>query len=93
MFRDVFPLFIVAVVKATWEKDAEFLEFYSDVADASIPTVSVGVPNTERGDQKRPTCSDACKSDLLKRYDHHKWSEITWGSFSRESIASYKVLS
>uniref|UniRef100_A0A8C4IFX4 Beta 3-glucosyltransferase b n=1 Tax=Dicentrarchus labrax TaxID=13489 RepID=A0A8C4IFX4_DICLA len=39
----------VPVVKATWEKDAEFLEFYSDVTDASIPTISLGVPNTERG--------------------------------------------
>ncbi|XP_035523071.1 beta-1,3-glucosyltransferase [Morone saxatilis] len=39
----------VSVVKATWEKDAEFLEFYSDVTDASIPTISLGVPNTERG--------------------------------------------
>ncbi|XP_039887824.1 beta-1,3-glucosyltransferase isoform X4 [Simochromis diagramma] len=39
----------VPVVKATWEKDAGFLEYYSDVTDASIPTVSLGVPNTERG--------------------------------------------
>lgn len=42
-------LFAVPVVKATWEKDAEFLEFYSDVTDASIPTVNLGVANTERG--------------------------------------------
>lgn len=40
----------VSVVRATWEKDAGFLEFYSDVTDASIPTVSLGVPNTERGE-------------------------------------------
>lgn len=40
----------VPVVRATWAKDAGFLEFYSDVADASIPTVSLGVPNTERGE-------------------------------------------
>nr|XP_040038256.1 beta-1,3-glucosyltransferase [Gasterosteus aculeatus aculeatus] len=39
----------VPVVKATWEKDAGFIEYYSDVADASIPTIAVGVPNTERG--------------------------------------------
>lgn len=41
---------LVPVVRATWEKDAGFLEFYSDVSDASIPTVSLGVPNTERGE-------------------------------------------
>ncbi|KAM3869619.1 beta-1,3-glucosyltransferase-like, partial [Diretmus argenteus] len=39
----------VPVVKATWEKDAAFLEYYSDVADPSIPTIHLGVPNTERG--------------------------------------------
>uniref|UniRef100_A0A3Q3ABW7 Beta 3-glucosyltransferase b n=1 Tax=Kryptolebias marmoratus TaxID=37003 RepID=A0A3Q3ABW7_KRYMA len=39
----------VPVVKSTWEKDAGILEYYSDVADASIPTVNLGVPNTERG--------------------------------------------
>nr|XP_029135225.1 beta-1,3-glucosyltransferase [Labrus bergylta] len=39
----------VPVVKATWEKDAAFLEYYSDVTDASIPTINLGVPNTERG--------------------------------------------
>lgn len=45
------PSFVtVPVVKATWEKDAGFLEFYSDVLDASIPTISLGVPNTERGE-------------------------------------------
>ncbi|XP_071767913.1 beta-1,3-glucosyltransferase [Centroberyx gerrardi] len=39
----------VPVVKATWEKDAAFLEYYSDVTDTSIPTIHLGVPNTERG--------------------------------------------
>ncbi|RVE63974.1 hypothetical protein OJAV_G00141590 [Oryzias javanicus] len=39
----------VPVVKATWEKSAGLLEYYSDVIDASIPTVSLGVPNTDRG--------------------------------------------
>ncbi|CAL8265985.1 unnamed protein product [Merluccius merluccius] len=39
----------VPVVKATWEKDAAFLEYYSDVTDSSIPTIHLGVPNTERG--------------------------------------------
>ncbi|XP_067364274.1 beta 3-glucosyltransferase a isoform X2 [Channa argus] len=39
----------VPVIKKTWEKDALFLEYYSDHADASIPTINLGVPNTERG--------------------------------------------
>ncbi|TKS80778.1 Beta-1,3-glucosyltransferase [Collichthys lucidus] len=39
----------IPVIKKTWEKDALFLEYYSDHADPSIPTVNIGVPNTERG--------------------------------------------
>lgn len=39
----------VPVVRATWEKDAALLEFYSDVTDDSIPTINLGVPNTDRG--------------------------------------------
>lgn len=42
----------VPVIKKTWEKDALFLEYYSDHADPSIPTIDIGVPNTERG--KKP---------------------------------------
>uniref|UniRef100_A0A8C6TWP8 Beta 3-glucosyltransferase b n=1 Tax=Neogobius melanostomus TaxID=47308 RepID=A0A8C6TWP8_9GOBI len=39
----------VPVVKKTWERDAELLEYYSDVSDESIPAISLGVPNTDRG--------------------------------------------
>uniref|UniRef100_A0A3Q2XUQ6 Beta 3-glucosyltransferase a n=1 Tax=Hippocampus comes TaxID=109280 RepID=A0A3Q2XUQ6_HIPCM len=37
------------VIKKTWESDAVYLEYYSDHADGSIPTVDLGVANTERG--------------------------------------------
>lgn len=39
----------VPVVKQTWAKDATHLEYYSDTTDPSIPTIDLGVPNTERG--------------------------------------------
>ncbi|XP_058268338.1 beta-1,3-glucosyltransferase isoform X3 [Hemibagrus wyckioides] len=39
----------VPVVKETWAKDAALLEFYSDIADSAIPTIYLGVPNTESG--------------------------------------------
>lgn len=39
----------VPVVKKTWAKQASLLEYYSDYADPSIPTINLGVPNTERG--------------------------------------------
>lgn len=39
----------VPVVKSTWAKDAERVIFYSDVDEPSIPTVTLGVDNVERG--------------------------------------------
>uniref|UniRef100_A0A3P8SLT3 Beta 3-glucosyltransferase a n=1 Tax=Amphiprion percula TaxID=161767 RepID=A0A3P8SLT3_AMPPE len=39
----------VPVIKKTWENDALYLEYYSDHADPAIPTINLGVPNTERG--------------------------------------------
>jgi len=39
----------VNVIKKTWESDVKNLIYFSDVADESIPTVSLGIPNTERG--------------------------------------------
>ncbi|KAJ8368502.1 hypothetical protein SKAU_G00085300 [Synaphobranchus kaupii] len=39
----------VPVVKRTWEKYAALLEYYSDYTDPSIPSIDLGVPNTERG--------------------------------------------
>lgn len=40
---------LVPVIKKTWEKEALFLEYYSDHGDPSIPTINLGIPNTERG--------------------------------------------
>ncbi|XP_043929173.1 beta-1,3-glucosyltransferase isoform X2 [Protopterus annectens] len=37
------------VIKKTWEDQAGLIEYFSDHEDASIPTVYLGVPNTERG--------------------------------------------
>lgn len=39
----------VSVVKTTWGKDTYLIEYYSDQENASIPTIDLGVPNTERG--------------------------------------------
>lgn len=40
---------LVPVVQQTWAKDAVLLEFYSDTDDPAIPTINLGVPNTESG--------------------------------------------
>ena len=44
-------IFIIAVpiVQQTWGRDAKNLEYISEEVDENIPTVSLGVPNTERG--------------------------------------------
>jgi UDP-glucose:O-linked fucose beta-1,3-glucosyltransferase len=39
----------VPVVKRTWARHATRVQFFSDVEDGTIPTVDLGVPNTERG--------------------------------------------
>nr|XP_020644255.1 beta-1,3-glucosyltransferase isoform X1 [Pogona vitticeps] len=39
----------IPIVKQTWEREATLIEYYSDSAESSIPTVDLGVPNTERG--------------------------------------------
>ena len=37
------------MVKKTWAREAKHIEYYSDVEDPTIPTIDLGVPNTERG--------------------------------------------
>ncbi|KAF2898307.1 hypothetical protein ILUMI_07878 [Ignelater luminosus] len=39
----------VHIVKRTWGQQASRLYFFSDIEDTSIPTISVEIPNTERG--------------------------------------------
>ncbi|XP_051489649.1 beta-1,3-glucosyltransferase isoform X3 [Apus apus] len=39
----------IPVVKQTWEREAALIEYYSDYADNSIPTIDLGIPNTDRG--------------------------------------------
>ncbi len=46
----------VTVVKKTWGREAELIEYYSDVRDTSIPTLDLGVPNTERGETRLFVC-------------------------------------
>ena len=41
----------VPFIKKTWAKDALNIEYYSETADKSIPTITLGIANTERGMQ------------------------------------------
>ena len=42
----------VPVVQKTWGKQTKHIEYYSEEADESIPTIDLGVPNTEGGECK-----------------------------------------
>ena len=37
------------VVKNTWGKETQLIEYYSEEEDPNIPTIDLGVPNTESG--------------------------------------------
>ncbi|KAF4086404.1 hypothetical protein AMELA_G00106410 [Ameiurus melas] len=92
----------VPVVKKTWEKQASHLEYYSDHADPSIPTIDLGVPNTDRGgtDERLPrlqallSCYDPTEPVFLgERYGYGLgqggYSYITGGGgmvFTREAV-------
>ncbi|XP_008198455.1 beta-1,3-glucosyltransferase isoform X2 [Tribolium castaneum] len=39
----------VPVVQKTWAKHVATIEFFSDTTDNSIPTINLGIPNTEQG--------------------------------------------
>lgn len=71
---------LVPVIKKTWEKDAIFIEYYSDHAEPSIPTINLGVPNTERGKDsfgltkqiQRDLCNGAGSATDMEV--HEKWN-------------------
>lgn len=41
------------VLKQTWAKHAGHVKYFSDKEDETIPTISLGVPNTEYGHCKK----------------------------------------
>ncbi|XP_059820100.1 beta 3-glucosyltransferase a isoform X1 [Hypanus sabinus] len=61
----------IPIVKKTWEKEAALIEYYSDHADSSIPTLYLGIPNTERGH-----CGKTFA--ILKRFISNAVPEVPW---------------
>lgn len=39
----------VPIIQQTWARSVRHVRFYSDRADAGIPTIDTGVPNTDTG--------------------------------------------
>nr|XP_027784757.1 beta-1,3-glucosyltransferase [Marmota flaviventris] len=61
----------IPIIKLTWEGQASLIEYYSDYAESSIPTVDLGIPNTERGH-----CGKTFA--ILERFLNHNRDKIPW---------------
>ncbi|RMC07236.1 hypothetical protein DUI87_16693 [Hirundo rustica rustica] len=61
----------IPVVKQTWEREAALIEYYSDYADISIPTIDLGIPNTDRGH-----CGKTFA--ILERFLNHTSARTPW---------------
>uniref|UniRef100_A0A7N5JPI6 Beta 3-glucosyltransferase n=1 Tax=Ailuropoda melanoleuca TaxID=9646 RepID=A0A7N5JPI6_AILME len=61
----------IPIVKQTWAGQASVIEYYSDHAESSIPTVDLGVPNTDRGH-----CGKTFA--ILEKFLNHSHDKIAW---------------
>ncbi|XP_078291879.1 beta-1,3-glucosyltransferase [Panthera onca] len=61
----------IPIVKQTWAGQASLIEYYSDHAESSIPTVDLGIPNTDRGH-----CGKTFA--ILERFLNHSHDKIAW---------------
>ncbi|KAM7116084.1 beta-1,3-glucosyltransferase isoform 2-T2 [Molossus nigricans] len=61
----------IPIVKQTWAGQASLIEYYSDYAESSIPTVDLGIPNTDRGH-----CGKTFA--ILERFLNHSHDKISW---------------
>ncbi|XP_064442319.1 beta-1,3-glucosyltransferase isoform X2 [Mirounga angustirostris] len=61
----------IPIVKQTWAGQASVIEYYSDHAESSIPTVDLGIPNTDRGH-----CGKTFA--ILEKFLNHSHDKIAW---------------
>ncbi|XP_012882721.1 PREDICTED: beta-1,3-glucosyltransferase [Dipodomys ordii] len=61
----------VPIVKRTWEDEAHLIEYYSDYVESSIPTVDLGIPNTDRGH-----CGKTFA--ILERFLNNSHDKVAW---------------
>ncbi|XP_044754103.1 beta-1,3-glucosyltransferase isoform X2 [Coccinella septempunctata] len=67
----------VPVVLSTWAKYTKRLDFISDYEDSSIPTVSLGIPNTEGGHCGKTMAIMKYLNDKLENDYSIRWIVIT----------------
>ncbi|XP_060666011.1 beta-1,3-glucosyltransferase-like [Drosophila nasuta] len=63
----------VPIIERTWAQDARQRKYYSDVADASIPTISTGIPNVATGH-----CAKTLAILQLSLKDIRQSTDIRW---------------
>uniref|UniRef100_A0A8C6N0M0 Beta-1,3-glucosyltransferase n=1 Tax=Mus spicilegus TaxID=10103 RepID=A0A8C6N0M0_MUSSI len=61
----------IPIVKKTWAAQASLIEYYSDYAETAIPTVDLGIPNTDRGH-----CGKTFA--ILEKFLNHSHNKISW---------------
>ncbi|XP_059104961.1 beta-1,3-glucosyltransferase [Peromyscus eremicus] len=61
----------IPIVKKTWAAQASLIEYYSDFAESPIPTVDLGIPNTDRGH-----CGKTFA--ILERFLNRSHDKIAW---------------
>ncbi|KAH8263371.1 hypothetical protein KR044_007812 [Drosophila immigrans] len=63
----------IPIIERTWAQDARQRKYYSDVADASIPTISTGLPNVPTGH-----CAKTLAILQLSLKDIRQFADIRW---------------
>ncbi|XP_019871728.1 beta-1,3-glucosyltransferase isoform X4 [Aethina tumida] len=63
----------VPVVKKTWARHAARVKFFSDVEDDSIPTATVGIPNSEQGHCRKTVGILRYVADEIRTQPQIKW--------------------
>ncbi|XP_007650436.2 beta-1,3-glucosyltransferase isoform X1 [Cricetulus griseus] len=61
----------IPIVKKTWAAQASLIEYYSDYAESPIPTVDLGIPNTDRGH-----CGKTFA--ILERFLNRSHDKVAW---------------
>lgn len=63
----------IPIIERTWAVDARNRKYYSDVADADIPTISIGLPNVPTGH-----CAKTLAILQLSLKDIRQLTDIRW---------------
>ncbi|KAF5298066.1 hypothetical protein FQA39_LY11834 [Lamprigera yunnana] len=66
----------VRIVRETWGRHSDLIKFFSNIEDKSIPTISVGVPNTEQGHCGKTLAILKYVAEDIRKLPNIKWIAI-----------------